>query len=466
VSKSDGNNKRQWPNLTRDPSRSDVPDSPLHEQLLKLILQNSVEHLHGPEEIDYDKDELVVLCLVRNGRHYLKSFLEHYFSLGAKHIVFLDNESTDGTVEFLQGYDNVTVIRSTLPYGKYLITMKRYLIERFGRDRWTLMVDIDELFDYPYSDVVSLRSLLGYLNENSYTAMVSYMLEMFPEEILSEDSSLPEDEPLKELHRFYDISNVHAQSYHTVGDIGNVLADEEVELLRGGVRYTLFGNRALLVKHPLVFLDDEIKLMDLSDHWVGNARVADLTGVLLHYKFSNRFYEDVRRSVGERNRLNVGSGRYSKYLKVLNQSPTLKIKQETARELESVNDLVSNRFARVSEEYLRFAAGKGLGNDGEDFLKSYSETMLNAFLEARIEERRQRQRADDLQRQLESRNYRRVEQLQTELEAERREKQSEHQKVQAIQSSRSWRILVALSRIKKAGMAVLGLARRMMLERK
>jgi hypothetical protein len=405
---------------------------------------------------------------VRNGRHYLKSFLEHYFSLGAKHIVFLDNGSSDGTVEALQGYDNVTVIRSTLRYGKYLITMKRYLIERFGRNRWTLLVDIDELFDYPYSDVVDLCSLLGYLNEHSYTAVVSYMLEMFPEEPLSEDSSIPEDEPLKELHRFYDISNVRAQSYHTVGDIGNVLADEEVEILRGGIRHTLFDTRTppLLVKHPLVFLDEEIKLMDLSDHWVGNARVADLTGVLLHYKFSSRFYEDVRRSVEERNRLSVASGRYDKYLRVLDQGPTLQIRQDTARELESVNDLVSNRFACVSEEYLRFAADKGLKNDGEGFLESYSETMLNAFLEARIEERRQRQRADDLQRQLESRNYRRVKQLQTELENERREKQSEHQKVQAIQSSRSWKLLVVLSRIKRAGLTVLGLAKRRMLERK
>ncbi|CAA9385796.1 MAG: hypothetical protein AVDCRST_MAG93-9449, partial [uncultured Chloroflexia bacterium] len=64
-----------------------MPDTPLHEQLLKLTLRNDIEHLQGPEEVAYEKDEVVVLCLLYNGRHYLKSFIEHYFSLGAKHIV-------------------------------------------------------------------------------------------------------------------------------------------------------------------------------------------------------------------------------------------------------------------------------------------------------------------------------------------------------------------------------------------
>jgi glycosyltransferase involved in cell wall biosynthesis len=77
----------------------------------------------------------VVLCLLRNGRPYVRSFAEHYASLGAKHLVFLDNGSTDGTVEALREYDNVTVLRSTLPFKRYQFSMKRYLIERFGRGR-------------------------------------------------------------------------------------------------------------------------------------------------------------------------------------------------------------------------------------------------------------------------------------------------------------------------------------------
>src|SRR5215208_1542844 len=164
------------------------------------IPPNSIEHLYGPEEVPYEEDELVVVCLLRDGRPYVKSFIEHYTSLGIKHLFFLDNRSTDGTVEALKQYDNVTVLQTTLPFKRYQVSMRQYLIERFGKKgRWCLYADIDELFDYPYSDVVSLGTLLGYLNERSYTAVAAQMLDMFPEEPLSGSTSanLP-DEPLKQ----------------------------------------------------------------------------------------------------------------------------------------------------------------------------------------------------------------------------------------------------------------------------
>ena len=94
---------------------------------LKLDVHLSIEHLHGPEEMDYEPDELVVVCLVRDGRPYVKSFVEHYRSLGAKHLFFLDNNSTDGTVEALQNYNNVTVLQTMLPYKEYKHLMKQYL---------------------------------------------------------------------------------------------------------------------------------------------------------------------------------------------------------------------------------------------------------------------------------------------------------------------------------------------------
>src|SRR3712207_959001 len=107
------------------------------------LLRRSIEHLHGPEEITYGEDELVLVCIVRDGRPYIKSFVEHYFSLGVKHLVFLDNNSTDGTVEMLRNYDGVTVLRTELPYKANggttgnnwtrEVLFKQYLISRFGK---------------------------------------------------------------------------------------------------------------------------------------------------------------------------------------------------------------------------------------------------------------------------------------------------------------------------------------------
>src|SRR5215211_2780800 len=95
-----------------------------------------VEHLHGPKEIRYGKEELVVLCLVRNGLPWIKTFVEYYFSLGVKHIVFLDNNSTDDTVAAATRYNDVTVLRAKLPVnahgGAGQVEMMNYLRARFG----------------------------------------------------------------------------------------------------------------------------------------------------------------------------------------------------------------------------------------------------------------------------------------------------------------------------------------------
>src|SRR5215212_3800268 len=244
------------------------------------ILHSSIEHLHGPEEVPYGEDELVVVCLVRDGRPYVKSFVEHYRSLGAKHLFFLDNNSTDGTVEALKNYDNTTVLRSTLPYKGYRLAFKRFLIGRFGkRERWCLYADIDELFDYPYSDVVRLGSLLGYLTEKSYTAVAAQMLDMFPEEALSGSASSP-DEPLKERHRFYDISNIQTKGIKEHGR-NNIYESDDIEYFLGGIRSTLFGTKAYLTRFALMFSDGRLKPFAGSGHRVDNARVADLTSVYL-----------------------------------------------------------------------------------------------------------------------------------------------------------------------------------------
>jgi Glycosyl transferase family 2 len=442
--------KRETPNrVGRGRHRLDVPDSPLMERVLRWILEHNVEHVHGPREVDYGIDELVVLVLLRNGRPYIKPFIEHYFSLGVKHIVFLDNGSTDGTVEALQNYENVTVLRSRLPFKKYNITLKQYLVERFGRGRWTLNADIDELFEYPYSDVVSLKALLKYLNDNFYTAVVTYMLDMFPETLLSADSPATDYESLKELHRFYDISDVRTLDYSQVGDIGNVVDSERIEILQGGVMQRVFGTSPLLTKHPLIFLDDRLTPHDLSDHWVGNARIADFTALFLHYKLSANLYGLVRREIEER-RYNNLHGKYDKIHKVLAEAPSLLMRNDTSKELKSVNELVGTRFVSVSKQYMRFVENEAQ-RDGHYSEESRSERLAEAFFNARAEVAAYSRKTSELQQELKK------------LRAESRRKRAAlnrarnaEMQIEAIQASRSWKTLTAFKRIRMRAGDMLG----------
>jgi glycosyltransferase involved in cell wall biosynthesis len=430
---------------------------------LKLDVHLSIEHLHGPEEVPYREDELVVVCLVRDGRPYVRSFVEHYLSLGAKHIFFLDNGSTDGTVETLKNYDNTTVLRSKLPFKEYKFLMRQYLIDRFGKkDRWCLYADIDELFDYPYSDVVGLNSFLGYLSSNSYTAVAAQMLDMFPEEPLSGREGSPVDEPLKERHRFYDTSNINRTSVKELNyldDLNNTLQSDEIEIFRDGIQNTIFGSRLYLTKHPLVFTDGRIKLSDRSSHWVANAKIADITCVLFHYKFlDGYFHKQAAQAVRERQYHN-NSTRYKRYLEALDTNWSLRVKRESARELKGVNDLVENGFLVVSEQYIMMVY------EEEEKHKSAEHTPLRsergsgpedeaALYRARAQAKAQSLRAQRLKRhlkELREQNQREVERLSTRLARFRKKNRNLTQQLQSIRASRSVRLLNKLARI-RAGM--------------
>ena len=447
--------------------------------MTEQALRSSIEHLHGPEEVDYEPDELVVVCLVRDGRPYVKSFVEHYRSLGAKHLFFLDNNSTDGTVEALQNYENTTVLRSKLPFKEYDVPFKQYLIGRFGRkDRWCLCADMDELFDYPYSDVIGLGSLLGYLSGNSYTAVVAQMLDMFPEKPLSGREGNLQDEPLKQRHRFYDISNLKRVSIKKNPRLrNNTLQSDEIETFRNGIDNTVFGTEPLRTKFPLVFTDGTIKPFDRSSHWVDNAKIADISCVLFHYKFLDGYFQKrTVQAVQEENHYKNSRGA-KKHLEVLDKNSTLQLKRDTARELKGVNDLVENWFLVVSEEYLMMVYEEeerksadhtplrgdriGLEDEAAALYRARAQAKVHSLRAHRLEQQLQKLRKQELLQpnqsveKLREQDHREVERLSTRLARVRKQnrtlRQSNRtltQQLQSIRASRSVRLLNKLGRIR------------------
>jgi len=330
-----------------------------------------VEHVHGLEVVPYQEDELIVVCLVRDGEPWIEEFIEHYFSLGARHIVFLDNGSEDATISLAARYDNVSILRSTLPFQRNELLFRRYLISRFGQGRWSLCVDVDEFFDYPYSDVIGVDSLLGYLNSNHYTAVAAQMLDMFPVGPLAAQTE-ESARTFRERHKLCDLSALKRIDLEKHSGRNNMLGSAEIDCLAGGIRETVFGVRPRLTKFPLVFSDDVLRPVEESPHHIDNARIADFSCVLFHYKYVGPFLEQTVQAVREENHWN-DSTQYKQYLEVLNRYPRLSLQRDTSQEVDDVNELLEEQFLAVSEDYVNWVdaeEARALPRSGEHGLSA------------------------------------------------------------------------------------------------
>jgi hypothetical protein len=314
-----------------------------------LFFRSKVTHLHGPRAVSYDRDELLVTSVVRNGELYVRSFMDHYLSIGVAHFVFLDNGSTDRTVDLLCRYPKVTVLKTDAPYHKYENAMKRYLAEKFSMGRWHLCSDIDELFDYPYSTSLSLRDFLRYLNSRSYTAVLTQMLDMFSDHCLEELDSRPTDN-IEKIHCYYDLSDIaRTPIAETLAYFHPTIDNGRLNFHRGGIRKTIFGTNSGLSKESLIMMDGNVQPY-VSWHLTMRARLADISCVLKHYPFLSAFATKVRDAVATR-RYGRFTADYLAYERALDGNDAFCLKRPAAKRLEGLEQLIDEGFLTVSADY-------------------------------------------------------------------------------------------------------------------
>jgi Glycosyl transferase family 2 len=321
----------------------------------ELQLLPAFHHLYGPRLIQPSANEAVVTCLVKNGMFYIDHFIDHYFGMGFKHICFLDNGSTDKTLERAKSYNNVTVYRCLWPVETYQGLLKKHLAERAVRAGWCLDVDIDEFFEYPHSDLLPLTHFLEYLNARGYTAVITQMLDMFSERPLS-SLARQEEENLTRAYEYYDISQVIKTNYledplANLNGHRNVVPGAEASIYRGGIRKSVWGINCLLTKHSLFRTGVGLQLFP-HVHFVNGARLADVSCALRHYKFASNAKDEAMQNKAAFVDI---SHHYSAIIDKIEKSPDLRITSDTAQKLRSASDLLENGFLFASEDYRSYA---------------------------------------------------------------------------------------------------------------
>jgi hypothetical protein len=311
-----------------------------------LLLKGRVTHIHGPARVDYGARELITITVVRNGASYVDPFLEHHRRLGVKHLVFLDNGSADETVAMLSRHPDTTVLRSSAPYATFENSMKTYLARRFSRGRWNLCVDIDELFDYPFSSTLRLPEFLAYLDNRRFTAVVAQMLDMFADRPITDSVR---GAAMLNAHEYYDVSAIEKSDY-TWSEASN----PAIRMHWGGIRRTVFGTNNGLTKAALVKMEPGVVPFNVWHHATG-ARVADVSCLLRHYPFAAAFVDKVNDAVETGRYGATTTGEYASYRAGLERDPRLTLKRATAKRFSTTDALVDEGFLVVSDEYRRVA---------------------------------------------------------------------------------------------------------------
>ena len=318
----------------------------------------SVQHLHGPPTLDSDRDDVILIALVRNGSYYLGEFFKHYRAMGIEHFVFFDNGSTDDTVARIMAQPGTVIDQSPLPLAGFEDLIRAYSANAYGTDRWCLYADMDEVFDFEGRSTHGIKALVSYMQARGHTALMAQMLEMFPKAALQSAAEMPFEEVL-ETFVYFDISSVQTHDYHSnLIDFSALLAtntttNPEIKFCFGGVRGKVFGEACCLTKHPLIFNGPHVT-PGPHPHLSMGVTCSDFTAVIKHYKFTN---DPFGRDTATQSSGAVDHGEDAARAEVMGRTENLSLFSLDARRWNRVELLYRAGFLHPSEAYTAHLEG-------------------------------------------------------------------------------------------------------------
>lgn len=242
-------------------------------------------HYFENRDIVIGPDEIVVVACMRNELDRLPYFLKYYRKLGVGRFLLVDNNSTDATEEYLREQPDVEYFKTTTSYrgssaGRLWM---QELADAYAVDRWVITVDVDELLFYPGIESVGLRDLCLYLDENDYRGLFTVMLDMYSDRPLAQTVYKPGSDFLLTCP-YFEIDTYHFRPAMYPPFLN----------IHGGPRGRLFnrtgkeGPGPAMKKVPLVKWRPGFSYI-YSTHSHRELPLADITGLLLHFKFFASF---------------------------------------------------------------------------------------------------------------------------------------------------------------------------------
>jgi len=246
-------------------------------------------------------DEIRLFTVVRNELWRLQWFVSYYRKLGVDRFFFVDNDSSDGTLDWLLEQHDTHVFHAGGSYAKAAsgtVWLNRLVLEH-SPSGWHVYADVDEAFVFTDIETHGLRGLTEYMERKGQDLAAGQMVDMFSMEAHQPSGGRFEEDFVGRYpffsHEFERTQSAICPYFYTVG----------------GIR-KLAGAGENNTKTPLARGGRGIQYL-ASSHMVTPGVVSDVGVALLHYKFVGDFLADFRRDVAENHRVPDCTRRYQAY---------------------------------------------------------------------------------------------------------------------------------------------------------
>lgn len=317
--------------------------------------------------------------------------LDYHRALGVSRFVIVDNASFDGTPEYLLTQPDCHVFRTESAFGAALggSDWLNSMLELHGRNSWNLVLDADELFVFPHSDVIDLPRLCTHLDRIGSQGMFAFLIDMYSRGPIAE-ADCRRGEPFFDscswfdqtysfqsrfpgrlapwswpgidviggprLRCFYpELRDLSRADYMLRRSVQRLRAWSPARPLAGSLPSVL---PPMLTKIPLTKGNSGVRY--INKHKTMRIRLAPEMGAILHFKYFSDFHRRVEVGVQKGQYFN-SSSEYTRYLRALNQSPGMSFHYPGSVRYEGPQQLSELGLIRSSPALDTVAAGETLG---------------------------------------------------------------------------------------------------------
>lgn len=287
-----------------------------------------------------DPRKLMAMTVVFNEILRLPDFFRHYRGLGVERFVFIDNGSTDGTVEFLLDQPDVDLFstRALFSASNAGISWGMGLTRHLGLKGWIVRVDADEHLVYDGCERHDLHDLIKLLEAGGRRSLPAMMLDMYPPGRIRDAAPRADD-------RLIDICPLFDGEGYRINEPADRLAVHRIIGYVGGPRERLFSSperpfRCDLAKTPLVRWDSGITQMYAHAVHPYALNFGTPTGSLLHFKLMQDFHDRAKEAVALGNHYD-DSAEYRQYLARVDAEPDMSAAFGGSRRYQDSGTLVS-----------------------------------------------------------------------------------------------------------------------------